>query len=88
MKRLFEVYENDEYGRSIGTLGTVYADDGDDAKKLVAEYFNNKEIYTTGFYNSKLVEASINMDNKENFQARKLQRAKWDVERYSKPIEL
>ena len=88
MKRLFEVYENDEYGRSIGTLGTVYADDKDEAKKLVAEYFNNKEIYSTGFYNAQLVEASIKMENKEKYQAEKLRRARWDVERYSKPIKL
>mgnify|MGYP003636774411 FL=1 len=87
MKHLFEVYNNDENGRHINTLGTIYAESKDEALKLSAEYFNNKEIYTTGFYNVELVEASIIMENKDEYQANKLREAKWDILRYSTPIE-
>tara|TARA_B110000977_G_C10801965_1_gene386647 strand:+ start:364 stop:630 length:267 start_codon:yes stop_codon:yes gene_type:complete len=87
MNLLYEVYNNDENGRHINTLGTIYAESKNEALKLSAEYFNNKEIYTTGFYNAMLVEASIEMENKDEYQANKLREAKWDILRYSTPIE-
>ena len=49
-KLLFKIDEVGDYGRTIWTLGVFRAKNGDEARELAAEHFNNKEIVTTGFY--------------------------------------
>lgn len=90
MKNLYEIHEIEDYGRSIATHGTVFANDKDEARKLAAIHHNNKEIYTTGFYEARLVVpvATINPDESEEHRKRKLEWAKSDVKRFSKKIKL
>ncbi len=89
MKQLFEIYEVlDDYGFRTSVMGTIYANDKDEARKNAAIYYNNRDIYKTGYYGSRLATASINMEDVEKERENKLRIAKRDIERYSKKIEL
>lgn len=47
---LWDVFQGDDYGRKVYTLAYVWAKDEKEARELVGEHMDNKEIYTTGFY--------------------------------------
>lgn len=53
MKKLFRVYERNDYGKPIRYLGVFKADDEMDARMIASEFYQNKEILTTGFYGAK-----------------------------------
>lgn len=52
MKKLFRVYERDDYGKPTRYLGVFKADDKTDARKIASDMFQNNEILTTGFYDA------------------------------------
>ena len=89
MKQLFEIYEVlDDYGFRTSVMGTIYANDKDEARKNAAIYYNNTDIYKTGYYGARLATASINLEESEQIRERNLRNAKLNVERYEKKIEL
>ena len=90
MRELYKIHEIGDYGRSIATHGTVFANSPKEAEKLAAEYHGNPEIYTTGFYKARVEKqvASITPEKIEEHRQQRLQQAKWDLERFSKPLKL
>jgi hypothetical protein len=52
---IYEISETDDYGRSIRNIGYVKAFSKGHSLLLSAIKYNNREIYLTGFYNSKKV---------------------------------
>jgi hypothetical protein len=89
MKLLFEIFETDDYGRNISSLGTIYAEDKDRARRAAGEFYNNKEIYTTGFYGAELVKATIDLKDKKEYWESKVNEANSILRRFkNKETEL
>ena len=53
--KMFRIYEADDYGRPVSYLGIFRANNSKEARAKAAEYYNNKEIASTGFYGAKEV---------------------------------
>ena len=84
MERLFEVFETDDYGRAVNSLGTVYAESSIDAKQKVADYLNNDEIFTTGYYKAELARATIVLTTKNEYWKRKVREAEYVIRQSQK----
>jgi len=90
MRQLYEIHEVDDYGRSIGTYGTVFAESKDEAEKLASAYHGKPDIYKTGFYEAQVVEqvATITPENIEEHRLERLRQAEYDIKRFSNPLKL
>lgn len=67
---LYKIVNVDYYGRRVGQLLLVRANSSDDARKKAGKHLDNKEIYTTGFYDAVLI------DNPNSYISKKLHIAK------------
>jgi hypothetical protein len=52
-KNLYEIVELDLAGRPTDSYGYFWASDEDEARQIAADYYDNPEIFTTGFYAAK-----------------------------------
>ena len=53
MKKLFRIYETDDYGRPTKCWGLFIADDENDARQIASKYFNRNDIVNTGYFITK-----------------------------------
>ena len=54
--KMFRIYQADDYGRPVYFIGDIFkASDEKEARAKAAEYYNNEEIASTGFYGAKQV---------------------------------
>lgn len=59
--KTFRIYQADDYGRPVYYFGIFKASDEKEARAKAAEYYNNEDIASTGFYGAKEVtQAEIN----------------------------
>ena len=50
MKKLFRIYETDDYGRPYKCWGVFLAEDENDARQIASEHFDRKDIVSTGYF--------------------------------------
>lgn len=66
MKKLFRVFERDDYGRPTRYLGVFISDNEKEAREKAAKHFNSESIKTTGYFGAEEVtEESLNNEKIE-----------------------